>query len=435
MQKFIITEAGRDKIYDILDDSIIIGSGPDADLKLKDPELSARHLSVKRQGDDSHVRIIDLETKSGTKVNGKTINHHTLSNGDTIEIGALTLTYIGPGPERPRIDPRKAATPPKAVDSRSIEDDDGAFIPPAPRPLSRPMRKKSGLGDSLGPQGKKVVLVLLSLAATLIVYWIVKSAGEPSNIARERLMAARDAVKTVTTESLAEAKKKLDAADRVAESASQKNELVELRQALQEFERSATTGVKKAKAVQAFETLKAARTQGGDAASVKVLAMARQFITDFDDIDLAEEFEVRRWISEIERSPIGADRAVTNLIAESEKFLGDKEYRKALSVLESAEKALKTVYAEEIDKAATRIRRASRAAVTNRKNQLREILKKKQPEEAEKAVEEMLEKLVWSTIDDYLASPDGGYSNPETTRLELEAQTLMKNALARRRGR
>lgn len=434
MQKFIITEAGRDKIYDILDDSIIIGSGPDADLKLKDPDLSLRHLSVKRQGEDSHVRIIDLETKSGTKVNGKTINQHTLSNGDTIEIGALTLTYIGPGPDRPRIDPRKAVTPPKAVAQSEGPDEDRPFIPPAPRPLSRPMRKKSGWGDSLGPQGKKIVLVLLSLAATLIVYWIVKSAGEPSNIARERLMAARDAVKTVTTDTIAAAKTKLDAADRVAESESQKKELVELRGALQEFERSATTGVKKAKAVQAYEALKSARATG-DSGSVKVLAMARQFITDFDDVDLAEEFEVRRWISEIERSPIGADRAVTNLIAESEKFLGDKEYRKALQVLENADKALKTVYAEEIDKAGTRIKRASRAAVTNRKNQLRDLLKQKKPTEAEKAVEEMLEKLVWSTIDDYLASPDGGYSSAETTRLELEAQTMMKNALARRRGR
>ncbi len=98
MAKLIISSDGRDKVYEIIDERFTIGSGPDADLQLRGDGISGQHLTVDKT--KAGYRLIDMETKDGTLVNGKQVNQHVLGNGDTIQIGDVKLTYMGKGPAR-----------------------------------------------------------------------------------------------------------------------------------------------------------------------------------------------------------------------------------------------------------------------------------------------------------------------------------------------
>lgn len=90
-----------DAVYD--SDSILIGSGPSAVLRLDDPGVSSIHAVVKVTPEGS-VTIIDLGSEGGTTVNGNAVTEPTtLAMGDEIAVGGvkLTITQLGAAAEKP----------------------------------------------------------------------------------------------------------------------------------------------------------------------------------------------------------------------------------------------------------------------------------------------------------------------------------------------
>ncbi len=77
---------------------VIVGRGETATWVLLDPDLSRSHAAIER-GDDG-VRIYDLRSKNGTKVNGKPVAiggpGMLLEDGATISLGDTRIRYVDP---------------------------------------------------------------------------------------------------------------------------------------------------------------------------------------------------------------------------------------------------------------------------------------------------------------------------------------------------
>lgn len=91
MAKLIIKEGDRKRIYEICEDTLHIGSTPENNIRLRDADASRVHCEIKKtpQG----YKIIDLESKVGTQVNGEHINQHVLQHGDRIQIGGALMQF------------------------------------------------------------------------------------------------------------------------------------------------------------------------------------------------------------------------------------------------------------------------------------------------------------------------------------------------------
>ncbi len=66
----------------------------DADLSLKDPQVSRRHGMIEWLGNG--YRYLDLQSTNGTLVNGRKVPSHPLSPGDEIRIGGTLLRVVEP---------------------------------------------------------------------------------------------------------------------------------------------------------------------------------------------------------------------------------------------------------------------------------------------------------------------------------------------------
>ncbi len=74
----------------------IIGRSDDAQIQLTRPGVSRRHALISI-GPSGFV-IKDLKSQNGTLVNGERITEASLSDGDTVEIGDVQLTFRAPWP-------------------------------------------------------------------------------------------------------------------------------------------------------------------------------------------------------------------------------------------------------------------------------------------------------------------------------------------------
>ena len=68
-----------------------IGRLPDCDLHLDDSTVSREHAAVVRRGD--RWWVLDLGSTNGTRVNGRTAAEQPLSDGDSIELGDVVVSF------------------------------------------------------------------------------------------------------------------------------------------------------------------------------------------------------------------------------------------------------------------------------------------------------------------------------------------------------
>ena len=70
---------------------VVLGRSREADIVLQDPNVSRRHAELRR--DDEGWQVVDLGSTNGIKVNGRRVDHQSLSPGDQITIGVTDLTF------------------------------------------------------------------------------------------------------------------------------------------------------------------------------------------------------------------------------------------------------------------------------------------------------------------------------------------------------
>ncbi|MEZ0113871.1 hypothetical protein ABH920_007905 [Catenulispora sp. EB89] len=69
---------------------IILGRGPDADVRLQDPGVSSRHAAIRLGGSAS---IEDLGSTNGTFVDGRRVGTADLADGAVIGLGGVRVTF------------------------------------------------------------------------------------------------------------------------------------------------------------------------------------------------------------------------------------------------------------------------------------------------------------------------------------------------------
>jgi pSer/pThr/pTyr-binding forkhead associated (FHA) protein len=70
---------------------VVVGSAPDAGLRLEEQTVSPLHCRIDRI--DGRVVVRDLGSVHGTFVNGSRISTASLASGDTLSVGLLTFFF------------------------------------------------------------------------------------------------------------------------------------------------------------------------------------------------------------------------------------------------------------------------------------------------------------------------------------------------------
>ena len=82
-------------------DLIVLGSSSDCDVQLDEAGVSSRHAEI-RLIDGKSLLLKDLDSKTGTLLNGEPVTETLLGSGDDIRIGTCRWMLQAPGlrPER-----------------------------------------------------------------------------------------------------------------------------------------------------------------------------------------------------------------------------------------------------------------------------------------------------------------------------------------------
>lgn len=76
------------------DSTLVIGRGDEAMWVILDRDLSKLHAEIRRSWDG--VRVIDLKSKNGTRIDGVSIQEAELRDGSALELGNVVLRYRDP---------------------------------------------------------------------------------------------------------------------------------------------------------------------------------------------------------------------------------------------------------------------------------------------------------------------------------------------------
>ncbi|MCZ6785611.1 MAG: FHA domain-containing protein [Planctomycetota bacterium] len=84
----------------VRDDAVTIGRAPGNAVVISDPSSSKEHCRIERDGD--RWKMVDLESKNGTRVNGVFKNRAFLHHADTIRIGQAEVRFELTNQDMPR---------------------------------------------------------------------------------------------------------------------------------------------------------------------------------------------------------------------------------------------------------------------------------------------------------------------------------------------
>lgn len=99
------TPDGNKRMFLLRDPKTVIGRGTLCHIRIALPSVADRHCEIRMENDGLH--LLDLQSDSGTYVNGRPVNTATLSDNDELTIGPVRLvvqiekTMLAPEPKTP----------------------------------------------------------------------------------------------------------------------------------------------------------------------------------------------------------------------------------------------------------------------------------------------------------------------------------------------
>src|SRR5438045_7045201 len=129
MARLVISDGSSSRTVDLTEASTVAGRAPENKIVIDDKQASRRHFSVDKI--EFGYKVVDLESRNGTRVNDRQVNQMLLRPGDRITIGKHVLTFEDPNFKEP---------PPEVA----------ARLAPPPPPAAGRMEAPSTSGDSTG---------------------------------------------------------------------------------------------------------------------------------------------------------------------------------------------------------------------------------------------------------------------------------------------
>lgn len=138
MARLVISDGTSSRTVDLTDDSTIAGRAPENKIVIDDKQSSRRHFSVDKI--EYGYKIVDLESRNGTRVNDRQVNQQLLRPGDKIQIGKYTLTFEDPNFKEPPPEVAARMAPPSGPMPKIVESSGNPPLPvateaPPPPPL------------------------------------------------------------------------------------------------------------------------------------------------------------------------------------------------------------------------------------------------------------------------------------------------------------
>ena len=75
-------------------DELIIGRDDECAVRLTGNDVSRRHAALRRTGDGATLSVVDLESRNGTRVNGRAVPSARLRANDVLRIGGCVLLVV-----------------------------------------------------------------------------------------------------------------------------------------------------------------------------------------------------------------------------------------------------------------------------------------------------------------------------------------------------
>lgn len=149
MPKILIQEGGQQSVFELFDDEITIGRGAANAIQVADGHASKHHAVIRRLG--GRVKLVDLESKNGTRVNGEFKNQRWLAHGDVVAIGAMSMTFDGSDLAAAPVPVAAAYAAPAVVSGPALSvmaapaaaSSPPAAPPAAPRAAARPSARRA----------------------------------------------------------------------------------------------------------------------------------------------------------------------------------------------------------------------------------------------------------------------------------------------------
>ena len=85
----------QERVFEFEDGVVTIGRAETNSIQLDDPAAEPLHCQIEATA-DGRFKLVDLETKVGTEVDGMKVNAHFLESGDRIYIGKTSIVFEEP---------------------------------------------------------------------------------------------------------------------------------------------------------------------------------------------------------------------------------------------------------------------------------------------------------------------------------------------------
>jgi predicted component of type VI protein secretion system len=126
--RLLIYEGGEERVYEIRSHRTVVGRAPDIEVCLSDSKTSRHHCEIVRHAQG--YKLVDLESRNGTRVNDDLVNQKVLTHGDVIHIGEAEIVFdegVGKIPSRPGFKPAEpAASQPPSSNPATVRDPAGS---------------------------------------------------------------------------------------------------------------------------------------------------------------------------------------------------------------------------------------------------------------------------------------------------------------------
>jgi pSer/pThr/pTyr-binding forkhead associated (FHA) protein len=216
MARLVISDGTTSRTVELTDATTVAGRAPENKVVIDDKQSSRRHFTIEKI--EFGFKLVDLESRNGTRVNDRQVNQMLLRPGDRIQIGKHTLTFEDPNFREPPADVAARLAPPPAAAPEGPSDRSPlpvateaprpvpVAVTPAPPPESDYRKKRNPSGHTTAVQKnahiqlkeEQKTLTMVAVGAGVFIFVVLLLIFIPSHPSTESVASKGGPAKPVS---------------------------------------------------------------------------------------------------------------------------------------------------------------------------------------------------------------------------------------------